>query len=157
MNKNKQAGTNKKQSEFDAAFEKFSKTLPKEYTEQFKKPEFKTKTEKQKVNDALRSGKQVEIVHKSSGNKAHALNLNIPKILDDEHVLEIKEVPKEISTQVAQARLKAKLSQEQLAKKISEKAALIHDLERGEGVYDPKIVEKIEKALDVKFTRSWKK
>jgi ribosome-binding protein aMBF1 (putative translation factor) len=159
MDKNKQKSTtnNKKQSEFDSVFEKYAKTLSKDYVKQFEKPEFKTKSEKQKVNDALRSGKNVEIVQKSTGNKAHAMNLNIPKILDDEHVLEIKEVPKEIASQVAQHRLEQKLSQEQLAKKIFEKTSVINDIEKAEGVYDPKIIEKIEKALGVKFTRSWKK
>ena len=71
--------------------------------------------------------------------------------------MEIKTVPKEIATQVAQARADAKLTQEELAKKVSENVAFIRDLEKGEGVYKPKIVEKIEKALNVKFERSWKK
>ena len=43
------------------------------------------------------------------------------------------------------------------AKKISEPLAKIQALEQCEGVYDPKLVVKIEKALNVKFTRSWKK
>jgi ribosome-binding protein aMBF1 (putative translation factor) len=147
----------KKDKDFDSVFEKYAKTLTKDYKDQFKKPEFANKSEKQKVNDALRSGKRVEVVQKATGNKAHALNLNIPKILDNEGVLEIKEVPKEIATQVARARTEAKLTQEQLGKKIMEKTSVIHDLERAEGVYAPKLVEKIEKALNVKFTRSWKK
>jgi ribosome-binding protein aMBF1 (putative translation factor) len=49
------------------------------------------------------------------------------------------------------------LTQEELAKKVSENVAFIRDLEKGEGVYKPKIVEKIEKVLNVKFERSWKK
>jgi putative transcription factor len=147
----------KKKADFDSVFEKYSKTLSDDYKGQFKRPEISQKSAKQKVNDALRSGKKVEVVQKSAGNKAHAKNLNIPQILDDAHVLEVKEVPKEIATQVLQARAKHKLTQEQLAKKISEKASLIVDLEKGEGVYDPTLVVKIEKALGERFTRSWKK
>jgi ribosome-binding protein aMBF1 (putative translation factor) len=147
----------KKQSNFDSVFDKFASKLSKEYKDQFKKPELVGKSEKQKVNDALRSGKKIEVIQKSTGNKAHALNLNIPKVLSDEGVLEVKEVPKEIASQVSRARAEHKLTQEQLAKKISEKVSVIHDLERAEGIYDPKIVEKIERALNVKFDRSWKK
>jgi ribosome-binding protein aMBF1 (putative translation factor) len=157
MNSKSNQTGGKKAAAFDSAFEKYAKTLSKDYVEQFKRPEFKQKSDKQKVNDAFRSGKNVEIVQKSTGNKAHAKNLNIPQILDDEHVLEIKEVPKEIATQVAKARAKHNLTQEQLAKKISEKTSLVVELEKGDGVYDPEIVVKIEKALNEKFTRSWKK
>ena len=71
--------------------------------------------------------------------------------------MEIKTIPKEISTQVAQARTEAKLTQEELAKKVQEKVSFIKELESANGVYNPKIVEKIERALNVKFERSWKK
>ena len=59
------------------------------------------------------------------------------------------EVPREIAVQVQQARNEKKLSQDQLAKKISEPLAKIQALEKCEGVYDPKLVVKIEKALNV--------
>ena len=77
------------------------------------------------------------------------------KLLEED--IELKEVPREIAVQVQQARNEKKLSQDQLAKKISEPLAKIQALEKCEGVYDPKLVVKIEKALNVKFTRSWKK
>jgi putative transcription factor len=148
---------NQKQNDFDAAFEKFSKKLPKDYTDQFKKPEQKATSKNTQIKEAMKYGKKIEIVSKNTGNKAHAPNLNIPKILDDEHVLEIKTVPKEIASQVAKVRAEKKLTQDQLATKISEKASVIKDLENCEGVYDPKVVEKIEKVLSVKFDRPWKK
>jgi ribosome-binding protein aMBF1 (putative translation factor) len=66
-------------------------------------------------------------------------------------------VPKEISSQVSKARLEKKLDQEALAKKISENIKVVKDLEAGEGVYNAKVVEKIEKVLNIKFDRSWKK
>ena len=43
------------------------------------------------------------------------------------------------------------------AKRKNKSENYIKDLENGTGVYKPKIVEKIEKALNVKFERSWKK
>jgi putative transcription factor len=157
MQKSNPAKASKKQNDFDSAFAKFANKLPKEYVDQFKRPDVKGPSKDQKVKEAIRMGKKVEVVQKTTGNKAHAQNLNMAKILDDEQVLEIKEIPKEIASQVATARLAKKLSQEQLATKVSEKVAAINDLEKAEGVYDPKLVEKIEKVLHVKFDRPWHK
>ncbi len=148
---------NKKTSDFDAAFEKFANKLPKEYSEQFKRPDNKGPSKETKVKEAMRTGGKLEIVAKSTGNKAHAQNLNIHKILEDEHPIEIKEVPREIASQVSKVRLEKKLSQEQLATKICEKVSVVKDLEAAQGKYDPKVVEKIEKTLGVKFDRPWKK
>jgi putative transcription factor len=148
---------NKKQTEFDSVFEKYAKKLPKEYTDQFKKAEQKAPSKNTQIKEAMKYGKKIEIVSKTTSNKAHGQNLNIHKILEDDHPLEIKEVPKEIATQVSQTRSEKKLTQDQLATKICEKSSVIKDLENAQGVYDPKVVEKIEKALGVKFTRSWKK
>ena len=111
-------------------------------------------TAQQKISKAQRSGMTYEVEKKSTTNKKSQIN-NVGKLLDED--IEVKEVPKEISTQVQKARTEHKLTQEQLAKKIQEKLSALKDLESGTGVYDPKIVEKIEKALNVKFERSWKK
>lgn len=157
MQKKGDSKQNKKQSDFDAAFEKYAKQLPKEYSEQFKKNENKGPSKEAKVKEAMRTGGKIEVVAKSSGNKAHPQNLNIPKILEDEHPIEIKEVPRVIATQVAKVRLEKKLTQDQLATKVCERSSVIKDLEAAQGKYDPKVVEKIEKALGVKFDRPWKK
>ena len=77
------------------------------------------------------------------------------KLLNED--IEIKEVPREIATQVQKARNEHKLTQEQLAKKVQENLSIIQDLENATGQYNPKVVEKIERALNVKFDRSWKK
>jgi ribosome-binding protein aMBF1 (putative translation factor) len=154
---NKPAGVSKKQQDFEAAFAKYSNKLPSEYVAQFKKNEPKGPSKDVKIKEATRMGKKVEYVQKSTGNKAHAQNLNVGKILDDTNVLEIKEVPKEIADQVKKIRGERKLSQEELGKKINEQASVIRDLENAEGQYDPKVVEKIEKFFTVKFDRSWKK
>ena len=157
MQKKGDPKASKKQNDFDAAFEKYSKQLPKEYSEQFKKNENTGPSKQAKVKEAMRTGGKIEIVAKSAGNKAHPMTLNVGKILDDEHVIEIKEVPKEIASQVAKIRLEKKLTQEQLATKIFEKSSVVKDIEAAQGKYDPKVIEKIEKAFGVKFDRSWKK
>ncbi len=151
------AGQQKKQDDFDSAFAKFANKLPKDYTEQFKKAEVKGPSKETKLKDAVRLGKKIEVVNKGTSNKAHGTNLNVGKILDDENPLEIKEVPKVIASQVAKARAEKKLTQDQLATKIMERSIVIKDLENAVGIYDPKVVEKIEKALGVKFDRPWKK
>ena len=111
-------------------------------------------TAQQKISQAQRKGQKYDVEKKATTNKKSQVS-NVGKLLDEN--LEIKEVPKEISVQVQKARTENKLTQEQLAKKIQEKVSALKDLESGTGVYDPKIVEKIEKALNVKFERSWKK
>lgn len=147
--------TSKKQAEFDSIFEKFAKKLPKEYTEQFKKTDVKIGNEKVKMRDAQRKGK-IEHVQKAAGNK-HGEAINISKLLEDDHVLEIKEIPKEIAQQVSRFRTEKKLTRDQLAKKISEPLADVDDLENCVGLYKPNLVLKIEKFLAVKIDRPWKK
>ena len=144
----------KAEIEYEKKFNKLAKQLGGGKAVQNKPKPQKGPTAQQKVTKAQRSGIQYEVVQKNTTNKKSYVS-NVGKLLNDEN-LEIKTVPKEIATQVAQARNEAKLTQEELAKKVSENVALIKDLENATGVYNPKIVEKIEKALNVKFERSWK-
>ena len=145
--------SNKAARDYDAKFEKYANMLPKEYKDQFKS-NVKKPTQQQKVKDAVRTGKKVEIVSKNVGNKKGQIS-NVGKLLEED--IEMKTVPKEISIQVSKARNEHKLTQEQLANRISENVSKVKDLEAGNGIYDPKIVEKIEKSLNVKFTRPQKK
>ena len=106
------------------------------------------------MTKAQRAGIKYDVVQKTNTNKKSQVS-NVGKLLNED--IEIKEVPKEIATQVAQARNEHKLTQDQLAKKIQENVSVVKDLENATGVYNPKVVEKIERALNVKFERSWKK
>ena len=74
-----------------------------------------------------------------------------------EKFLSKSRIPKEIANQVQQIRNERNLSQEELASMIQENVYIITNLENCKGSYNPKIVEKIEEALNVKFTRSEKK
>lgn len=153
-NNNKDTGTNKKQDEFDAVFAKFANQLPKEYTQQFKRPESTAAAKQVKMRTAQRQGK-VEVVQKAATNKKNEV-ANIGKLLEDDGVIEIKTTPKEIAQQVAKYRQEHKLTQDQLAKKISEPLQDINDLENCVGPYKPNLVSKIEKSLGVKIDRPWK-
>ena len=146
-------GREKEQKMLDKKFEKYAAMLPQSYKDQFKH-EVKKPTQKQKVNEAIRQGRKTETVQKGQGNKNDYVQ-NVGKLLNED--IEIKEVPREIAIQVARARNEKKLTQEQLANKVQENLAAIKDLENAEGAYNPKLVEKIEKILQVKFERSWKK
>jgi len=151
----KNTGGGKKQQDFDSAFEKFAGKLTTEYKGQFKKVEYAgPKSKQQKINNAVRSGKQVEFVKKSGGNKTEITNMG--ELLSDDKVIEIKENPKELGIQVSSRRQELKLSQEQLATKINEQSSVIKDIENGTGTYNATIVSKIEKSLDFKINRTWK-
>ena len=82
----------------------------------------KGSTAQQKISKAQRSGLEVEVVQKNTTNKKSYVS-NVGKLLNED--VEIKTIPKEIATQVAQARTEAKLTHEQLAKKIQEKVSFI--------------------------------
>ena len=150
----------KKKSKAEIEYEKkFNRIAQKLHGNQANAPKQKQAgskglTAQQKVNVATRSGVKYDVVQKQQTNKKSQVN-NVGKLLNED--VEIKETPKEISKQIQQARNEKKLTQEQLAKKIQENVGEIRDLENGTGVYKPKIVEKIERALGVQFERSWKK
>ena len=145
----------KAQIEYEKKFNKIAQKLHGNQPQtQQKTKTAKGLTNQQKVSKAQRDGVKYEVVQKGNTNKKSQVS-NVGKLLNED--VEVKEVPKEIATQVQQARNEHKLTQDQLAKKIQENVSAVKDLENATGVYNPKIVEKIEKALNVKFERSWKK
>ena len=144
----------KAQKEYEKKFNKIAKKLHGNQPQTTQKKTTKAPTTQQKVNLAQRAGVKYDVVQKSTTNKKSQVS-NVGKLLDEE--ADFKTVPKEIATQVQQARTEKKMTQEELAKKVQENVRVIKDLESATGVYDPKIVVKIEKELNVKFERSWKK
>ena len=144
----------KAQREYEKKFNKIAQKLHGNQPQTTQKKTTKAPTTQQKVNLAQRAGVKYDVVQKSTTNKKSQVS-NVGKLLDEE--ADFKTVPKEIATQVQQARTEKKMTQEELAKKVQENVRVIKDLESATGVYDPKVVVKIEKALNVKFERSWKK
>ena len=159
MDKNfggQQKAPNKKQQEFDSAFDKFSKMLTKDYKDQFKKPDYSASTKQSKqVTNAMRQGKQLDFVKKGTGNKK-PLNVNISEALDDTKRIEIKIVPKETAIAIMNARNQKKLTQEKLGLLVSVNPNLIRDIENGTAQLNYDLINKIEKALDTKLPRPWK-
>ena len=145
----------KAQIEYEKKFNKISQKLHgNQPAQEKKKATSKPINSQQKVAKAQREGVKYDVVQKSTTNKKGQVS-NVGKLLNED--VDIKEVPKEIATQVQKARNEHKLTQDQLAKKIQENVSVVKDLESATGQYNPKVVEKIEKALNVKFERSWKK
>ena len=147
-------GGGKKEKDFDSMFDKFAGKLTTEYKGQFKKVEYAgPKSKQQKINNAYRQGKNVEVVKKAGGNKTNIVNVG--QLLSDDVIIEVKTNPKELGIQVSKQRMEKKLTQEQLATKINEQSSVIKDMENGSGVYNANNVTKIEKALDFKINRTW--
>jgi ribosome-binding protein aMBF1 (putative translation factor) len=63
-------------------------------------------------------------------------------------------IPKEIANQIQKIRNEKNLSQEELANLIEENVLAIRNLENCKGSYNTKLVEKIEKALNITFDKS---
>lgn len=149
-------GPNKKQQEFDDAFAKLAGKLSNDYRNQFKKPDYAT-TQKQskQVNNAMRTGKQLDFVKKGTGNKK-PLGVNIAEALDDSNRVEIKLVPKETALAIMNARNAKSLNQEKLGMLVSVGPHVIRDIEAGTAQLNYDLINKIEKALDTKLPRPWK-
>jgi len=65
---------------------------------------------------------------------------------------EMDEVAQDYDQRIRNARERAGMSQEQLAKQLNEKASLIRKLERGDTRPSDGVQRKLEKALDISLT-----
>ncbi len=143
----------KKEDDFEKAFAKASGKLSTGYKDQFKKVEYAgAKTKQARIEQAKKTGKELEVVKKSTGNKTE---VNIGKLLEED--VDIKTNPKELGSQVSKKRNEKLLTQDKLAIMINEPSSVIKDIENGTGKYSSSIVSKLEKAMDFKIDRSWKK
>lgn len=79
----------------------------------------------------------------------------VKKILhneDGEEIIKpIKMISKEISIKIQQKRQELKLSQKDLALKINERVQIIQEIEKCNYKYDRKILNKLEKVLNIKL------
>jgi len=65
-----------------------------------------------------------------------------------------KELALDYPIRIRNARSKAGLNQEELAKKINEKKSVVAKLETGDMVPDNKLIKKLERALDISLTEA---
>jgi ribosome-binding protein aMBF1 (putative translation factor) len=72
------------------------------------------------------------------------------KINENDEVIQIKKVPKEISQLITNARIAKKLSRKDLANQLNFKQDIIDDIETGKAIYNGNQIAKIKKYLGVK-------
>ena len=79
--------------------------------------------------------------------------MGVYKAASDDDVKKTKYVSKATSDAVRAARCEKKLTQKELAQKCNMDAAIINEIERGGGVYNPAHINKIQTILGVKIPR----
>ena len=72
------------------------------------------------------------------------------KLDENDNVIQIKKVPKDISKLIIDARIIKKLTRKDLANKLNFKEDIIADIETGKAIYDGNQIAKIKKYLGIK-------
>uniref|UniRef100_A0A7S3CS28 HTH cro/C1-type domain-containing protein n=2 Tax=Eukaryota TaxID=2759 RepID=A0A7S3CS28_9SPIT len=101
------------------------------------------------VNQARRSGAEVETVRKQSGGGNTSAGVNAAKLDRETEELSHQKVSSELKKQIQQARLAKKMTQAQLANAINEKPSIINDYESGKAIPNPQILSKMSRILGV--------
>jgi putative transcription factor len=95
--------------------------------------------------------KPTKVVGKKKPNNNSIKNNSINKNkLDGDEIVKIKYVPKEICKEIQQARCAKKLTQKDLANRLSIKKNIINDLESGKMPYNKAFVNKVKRILGLK-------
>ena len=90
---------------------------------------------------------------KESAPKSTSSLANVGVYKSDDDVKKTKYVSKTTSDAVRAARCEKKLTQKELAQKCNLDAAIINEVERSGGVYNPAHINKIQTVLGVKIPR----
>lgn len=86
-----------------------------------------------------------EIIEKKKSTSNSSVKLN-----ENDEVVSIKTVPKEISQLIINARVTKKLTRKDLANNLSLQESVITEIETGKAIYDGNLIAKIKKHLGVK-------
>ncbi|CAI9100303.1 OLC1v1037276C1 [Oldenlandia corymbosa var. corymbosa] len=106
------------------------------------------------VNQALRSGAQVQTIKKfdaGSNKKAPPTAVNARKLEEAEEPAALDRVSTEVRQAIQKARIEKKLSQADLAKQINERPQVVQEYENGKAVPNQAVLAKMEKVLGVKL------
>jgi len=118
------------------------------------KPAVKGRTKEQTASRAMQSGATVTAVRKEThkptstkpGYKLDAIGTD-----DEPDVVQHKQLSRNVSLRIQQARQAKGWTQKELATKISEKPQVVNDYEAGRGIPNPAVLAKMERALGVKL------
>jgi len=72
------------------------------------------------------------------------------KLDENDEIISIKKVPKEISQLITNARIAKKLTRKDLANNLNLQECVITEIETGKAIYDGNLIAKIKKYLCVK-------
>ncbi|KAK4371299.1 hypothetical protein RND71_010774 [Anisodus tanguticus] len=106
------------------------------------------------VNQALRTGAQVQTVKKSDAGlnkKAAAVAVNARKLDEAAEPAALEKLPVDVRQAIQKARIEKKMSQADLAKQINERTQVVAEYENGKAVPNQLVLGKMEKVLGVKL------
>mmetsp|Transcript_39025 Transcript_39025/g.47241 ORF Transcript_39025/g.47241 Transcript_39025/m.47241 type:complete len:139 (-) Transcript_39025:342-758(-) len=105
------------------------------------------------VNQALRSGGQVETVKKygAGGNSQRSAAKNTARIDDETEELTHERVSTDLKKLIIQGRTAKKMTQAALAQAINEKPQIVQEYEQGKAIPNNQVLGKMERALGVKL------
>ncbi|KAH0731937.1 hypothetical protein KY289_003125 [Solanum tuberosum] len=106
------------------------------------------------VNQALRTGAQVQTVKKFDGGlnkKAATAAVNVRKLDEAAEPAALEKVTVDVRQAIQKARIEKKMSQADLAKKINERTQVVAEYENGKAVPNQLVLGKMEKVLGVKL------
>lgn len=109
------------------------------------------------VNQALRSGGQVQTVKKSDGGlnkKPPVTVVNARKLDEAEEPAALGKVGVEVRQAIQKARIEKKMSQAELAKQINERPQVVQEYENGKAVPNQVVLAKMERVLGVKHAHA---
>lgn len=116
---------------------------------------FHKKSKPKTQAQAIRSGDRITLVKKHGAGKnsqGPQTNVNLKK-LEGEEPPKLKKYDVEFRRQLQQARQEKKLTQKELAQKVNVKPTVIADCESGKGVWDARLVSRMEKVLKTSLSR----
>ncbi|KAI0497911.1 hypothetical protein KFK09_021149 [Dendrobium nobile] len=115
-------------------------------------------TDPKVVNNAIRSGAEIETVkkfdagsNKKGSSAASQPAMNARKLDEQTEQAALDRVSADLRLAIQKARLDKKISQAELAKQINERAQVVQDYESGKAVPNQALLGKMERVLGVKL------
>ncbi|CAK9147249.1 unnamed protein product [Ilex paraguariensis] len=118
------------------------------------KPKTQDLRDPKAVNQALRSGAQVQTVKKfdaGSNKRTPSTAVNARKLDEAGEPAALDRVSAEVRQAIQKARIEKKLSQAELAKQINERPQVVQEYENGKAVPNQAVLAKMERVLGVKL------
>ena len=109
------------------------------------KPVILKKTQAQLHEMRSKQNKNTKVLNSKKPN-SNTANINARK-LDEADIPVLKYVPKNIAKEIQQARTLKKMSQQDLATRLSVKKNIINDLETGKILNDKQFISKVKRVL----------